>query len=360
LAASADRRTCSEEASHSEQLACELAVRNLRIYEEFASVNKEASEAQEGFQNAVSVIFNDLKASADSVGCANLAADTNPGDASEVENLSDIDVQADFEPARSSCDEPFGRSPLQDSPSPDARRPTQPVDRVRAARNALEHAAAERVEQCDALRSVLADFHERWPDIASSGDDSLMSADLQVISPGVPATDSVGSQQSAVVIAEQALQGVAVSMQEDAPRWSVDLAFSLGHTADGGRGKVMFLDAETYPSVQTAVAALNAGTILCPHGMCVVRSERQKLYFLVARSDKQQACAIMARDVFQVKTAEQPFPGELAAPADAAKASRSDDRIGKDDFELGLPRDVRARLEQAWPSMTPTSQRRIV
>merc|ERR1712226_629594 len=55
----------------------------------------------------------------------------------------------------------------------------------------------------------------------------------------------------------------------------------------------------------------NAGIVSCPNGLCVVRSERQKLYFLLARSDKVHECKNIANDVFNLKNVEQPFPGEL-------------------------------------------------
>merc|ERR1712217_827697 len=104
----------------------------------------------------------------------------------------------------------------------------------------------------------------------------------------------------------------AVRPQENPPAWSVNLAFSVGNTADAGHGKVMFLDAEKYPSVKVAVDALNEGTLSCPEGICVVRSERQKLFFLLARADKQQERAKMANDIFQIKDAQLPALGQAA------------------------------------------------
>merc|ERR1711971_1534408 len=44
-----------------------------------------------------------------------------------------------------------------------------------------------------------------------------------------------------------------------------------------------------------AVDALNAGHVSCQDGICIVRSERQKLYFMLARSDKREECASLAQ-----------------------------------------------------------------
>jgi len=77
--------------------------------------------------------------------------------------------------------------------------------------------------------------------------------------------------------------------------WSADYAFSLGQAVDNHDHTHQFLDAEKYPSVVKAVDALNAGRVSCQEGICIVRSERQKLYFMIARSDKREECAPLAQ-----------------------------------------------------------------
>lgn len=119
------------------------------------------------------------------------------------------------------------------------------------------------------------------------------------------------------------------AMLQNRPVWCIDHAYSIGHTVDdSGRGIVPSLDTKEYPSVDKAVKALNAGTVSCPNGLCIVRSERQKLYFLVARSDKLHECANTARDVLNVKKAEQPFPGVIDSCTPALKTT------------VSLPQDV--------------------
>lgn len=48
-------------------------------------------------------------------------------------------------------------------------------------------------------------------------------------------------------------------------------------------------DSQAHPSVAQVVEALNAEELSCPGGLAIVRSEQQKLYFLLARDDKADA-----------------------------------------------------------------------
>ena len=140
--------------------------------------------------------------------------------------------------------------------------------------------------------------------------------------PSDPRTLDVDSAPSTSAVEEHGASTMPPEPLVEVPSastWSTDYAYSIGHTKDDrGHGIVDFLDSEKYPSVQTAVDALNAGTIACPKGICVVRSERQKLYFLVARSDKRHECANIARDVFNVKNVGQPLPDNGAVGENGA------------------------------------------
>merc|ERR1719291_140381 len=101
-------------------------------------------------------------------------------------------------------------------------------------------------------------------------------------------------------------------MPQDEPMWCIDYAYSIGNTIDdNAHGNLPILDTELHPSIAKAITALNSGVVSCPNGMCIVRSERQKLYFLVVRSDKLHDCANVATNVLNLRKAEQPFSQSL-------------------------------------------------
>merc|ERR1712087_268214 len=82
--------------------------------------------------------------------------------------------------------------------------------------------------------------------------------------------------------------------------WSKDNSYSIGQDISKCTYDVMVMDQQAYPSLANAVEALNAGTLQCPRGICIVRSEQQKLYFLLARSDKLPECIDIAKKTFGV------------------------------------------------------------
>merc|ERR1712232_796524 len=69
-----------------------------------------------------------------------------------------------------------------------------------------------------------------------------------------------------------------------------------------------------HPQVQQAVDALNAGKVSCPNGVCIVRSEKQQLKFVIARSDKVGDYVDTPRDALTMETPRLNKRG-LDAPA---------------------------------------------
>jgi len=138
--------------------------------------------------------------------------------------------------------------------------------------------------------------------------------------------------------------------QDGVNAWSTDHAYSIGHSvSDGSHSVVQFLDAEEYPSIEKAVDALNVGKIICPDGLCVVRSERQKLYFLVSRHDMLDRCANLASDVFNINICEHDLANTdpvLSAAQDDLEALPSQQRDEKS------PETQEAVVEQRRPKET--------
>lgn len=127
---------------------------------------------------------------------------------------------------------------------------------------------------------------------------------------------------------KQADLETTVSPKASEQMWSADFAFSLGHAVDNLEHAHQFLDADAYPSVAKAVEALNAGHVSCQEGICIVRSERQKLYFMIARTDKREECASLAqkwqeqeqRNLMLGTTEELHDDNAVAEPVNASKA----------------------------------------
>lgn len=71
-------------------------------------------------------------------------------------------------------------------------------------------------------------------------------------------------------------------------KWKVEDTVSLGPEDSMFDATLQRLDADKYPSVTTAVDALNAGHEICSEGICIVYSNSENDFFLVLRTDKKQ------------------------------------------------------------------------
>jgi len=159
----------------------------------------------------------------------------------------------------------------------------------------------------------------------------LQQADLPAAaSPSSKERGGQNSQQEDVCSSDDAALTTAFAhAKASTASWSTECAYGLGNTVDDRENTCQFVDAELYPSVQGAVDALNAGTLSCPDGVCIVRSERQKLYLKLMRSDVREKCAAMDPTKSNIQNTQQPTP--LSSAQNLSAGTEIEDRSKIDD-----------------------------
>lgn len=94
--------------------------------------------------------------------------------------------------------------------------------------------------------------------------------------------------------------------------WKVDLAYSLGsQLGKPDDGAIQRLDASQYASITRAVYALNRGTLTCADGVCICYSNSHGMYFLLARTDKEEDGVRIARETFNVEIKQSSAPEDV-------------------------------------------------
>jgi len=111
----------------------------------------------------------------------------------------------------------------------------------------------------------------------------LQSAEPLVSSCGAPALEDAQQKPVGDAPADK------VSVSKPAGRWATELSHKIGSSLGIFKDKEMMLDTDTYKSVSHAVSELDAGRVLCEAGICIVYSVSKESYFLLFRSDAEQA-----------------------------------------------------------------------
>jgi serine/threonine protein kinase len=115
------------------------------------------------------------------------------------------------------------------------------------------------------------------------------------------ASKAHGGQQRVVLNAKIAMQQV--------PSWCADQAFRLCGEGEFN-GQARLLSRTSFTSVQSAVDHLNAGTIVCPEGFCVVFSTSNSAYFLLYRSELKDAVYAKFK-VYEEESSQEGSPCNL-------------------------------------------------
>merc|ERR1719277_1955884 len=111
---------------------------------------------------------------------------------------------------------------------------------------------------------------------------------VQPAFPVQPAPPTNPAPPTATVLAALPLSG-----------WKKDNTISIGPNIAGkSMDEVDVLDTTQYPSVAVVAEALASGKLQSNKGICVVRSEQQKLYFLLYHDTKKADAARISNQLF--------------------------------------------------------------
>merc|ERR1719215_1163879 len=79
---------------------------------------------------------------------------------------------------------------------------------------------------------------------------------------------------------------IVLGCMGDQQKWHADDVVNLGASTHMFDFTVPRLDAGSYPSVDSALQALNDGTLTCEEGICIVDATSEGQFFLLVREDR--------------------------------------------------------------------------